>query len=191
MTNIERRSLLGGGLFGGFALAVDARRFAPLTGSDTSAEPKEGASHPARASARETPLPEPNMTYVDLEVDVMVAGGGMAGVCAALSAARNGARTVLVQDRSRLGGNASSEIRMHIVGADHHGGRSGWREGGLIEEIRLENVGSDTDRGILLSELAGVMVKAILVAVLDKAGTLIPQRVFRINGIRFSGAREG
>ncbi|MFP4173936.1 MAG: FAD-dependent oxidoreductase, partial [Candidatus Hydrogenedentota bacterium] len=42
-------------------------------------------------------------------------------------------------DRSRLGGNASSEIRMHIVGADHHGGRAGWREGGILEELRLEN----------------------------------------------------
>ena len=28
---------------------------------------------------------------------------------------------------------------MHIVGADVHGGRSGWREGGILEELRLEN----------------------------------------------------
>ena len=28
---------------------------------------------------------------------------------------------------------------MHIVGADHHGGRPGWREGGILEELRLEN----------------------------------------------------
>lgn len=82
---------------------------------------------------------EPHMRLVDLDCDVLVAGGGMAGVCAALAAARNGARVVLVQDRSRLGGNASSEVRMHIVGADHHGGRPGWREGGIIEELRLEN----------------------------------------------------
>ena len=52
---------------------------------------------------------------------MVVAGGGMAGVSAALAAARNGAKTLLVQDRSRLGGNASSEIGMHIVGADVHG----------------------------------------------------------------------
>jgi len=79
------------------------------------------------------------MTLVDLDCDVFIAGGGPAGVCAALAAARHGARVTLVQDRSRLGGNSSSEIKMHIVGADCHGSRPGWREGGLIEELRLED----------------------------------------------------
>ena len=74
-----------------------------------------------------------------LEADLLVAGGGMAGVCAAIAAARAGLTVVLVQDRSVLGGNASSEIRMHIVGADCHGSRKGWRESGLIEELRLED----------------------------------------------------
>ena len=82
---------------------------------------------------------EPNMHKVELETDLVVCGGGMAGVCAALAAARNGIRVILIQDRSRLGGNASSEIRMHIVGADRHGGQAGWREGGILEEMRLEN----------------------------------------------------
>ena len=61
---------------------------------------------------------EPNMIVVDLKCDLLVAGGGMAGVCAAVAAARHGAKVVLVQDRSRLGGNSSSEVKMHIVGAD-------------------------------------------------------------------------
>ncbi|MCA9435540.1 MAG: FAD-dependent oxidoreductase, partial [Candidatus Omnitrophica bacterium] len=82
---------------------------------------------------------EPNMTLVDLETDFFIAGGGMAGVCAALAAARNGIKVVLAQDRSRLGGNASSEVRMHIVGSDHSGARKGWREAGILEELRLEN----------------------------------------------------
>lgn len=81
---------------------------------------------------------EPSMQRVDLDCDLCVAGGGMAGVCAALAAARHGLKVILVQDRSRLGGNASSEVRMHIVGADCHGNRPGWREGGILEEIRLE-----------------------------------------------------
>lgn len=93
------------------------------------------------------------MQRVDLAVDVLVAGGGMAGVCAALSAARGGARTLLVQDRSRLGGNASSEVRMHIVGADRHGSRAGWREGGLIEEIRLEDAVRNPHRAWELFDL--------------------------------------
>ena len=67
--------------------------------------------------------------------DVCVVGGGMAGMCAAIAAARNGAKTALVQDRPVLGGNASSEIRMHICGArgQHN------KETGILEEIRLEN----------------------------------------------------
>lgn len=74
-----------------------------------------------------------------IETDLLVAGGGLSGVCAALAAARNGARVVLVQDRSVLGGNASSEVKMHIVGADCHGGKPGSRESGIMEELRLED----------------------------------------------------
>jgi len=86
---------------------------------------------------------EYNMRLVNIECDFLVAGGGMAGVCAALAAARHGAKVTLAQNRSRLGGNASSEVRMHIVGADHHGHRSGWREGGILEELRLEDAANN------------------------------------------------
>lgn len=79
------------------------------------------------------------MTSRELHCDLLVAGDGMAGLCAAISAARNGARVVLVQDRSVLGGNASSEIKMHIVGADSHGTKPGRRESGIIEELKLED----------------------------------------------------
>lgn len=74
-----------------------------------------------------------------LTADVVVAGGGAAGVPAALAAARHGARVVLIQDRSVLGGNSSSEVRMHVVGADRHGHVPHAREGGIIEELRLED----------------------------------------------------
>jgi hypothetical protein len=89
---------------------------------------------------------EPHLTLVDLDCDLFVAGGGMSGVCAAVAAARHGARVVLVQDRSRLGGNSSSEVKMHIVGADIHGARPGWREGGLIEEFRLDDAVGNPQR---------------------------------------------
>lgn len=71
----------------------------------------------------------------ELKADVVVAGGGIAGVCAAVSAARHGSTVILVQDRPVLGGNASSEIRMGIVGAK--GDQNA--EAGLLEEIQLRN----------------------------------------------------
>ncbi|WP_395089674.1 FAD-dependent oxidoreductase [Armatimonas sp.] len=70
------------------------------------------------------------------EFDVCVIGGGMAGMCAAIASARNGAKTVLVHDRAVLGGNASSEVRMWICGA--HGKNN--KETGILEEIQLENL---------------------------------------------------
>ena len=68
--------------------------------------------------------------------DVCVIGGGFAGMCAAISAARHGVRVAIVHDRPMFGGNASSEIRMWPMGAR---GRN-LRETGLFEEIILANM---------------------------------------------------
>lgn len=73
------------------------------------------------------------------EYDIVVVGGGLAGMCAAISAARQGARTAIVQNRSMFGGTASSETRMHICGANCHSSKANMRETGIIEEILLEN----------------------------------------------------
>lgn len=73
------------------------------------------------------------------DYEVVVIGGGMAGVCSAIASARHGAKTALINNRPVLGGNASSEIRMHICGADYHGFRQNARETGIIEEILLDN----------------------------------------------------
>lgn len=74
----------------------------------------------------------------EIHADVCVVGGGLAGVCAAISAARHGAKVVLMQDRPMLGGNSSSEIRMWVSGA---GSRvRNLQETGLMEEILLENM---------------------------------------------------
>lgn len=58
------------------------------------------------------------------EFDVVIIGGGIAGCGAAMAAAERGLRVALVQDRPVLGGNASSEIRVHTIGttgyADRH-----------------------------------------------------------------------
>ena len=74
------------------------------------------------------------------ECDVVVVGGGLAGCTAAVAAARNGASTVLIQNRPVLGGNASTEILVPPVGAWPGLFRSEYpldpRETGLIEEYR-------------------------------------------------------
>jgi hypothetical protein len=74
-----------------------------------------------------------------VEADVTVVGGGVAGTCAALAAARDGAETALVNDRPVLGGNASSEVRVWVNGATGGNHNKYAREGGLMEELLLEN----------------------------------------------------
>lgn len=68
--------------------------------------------------------------------DLCIVGGGLAGTIAALSAARNGAQVVLIQDRPLLGGNCSSEIRMWPRGAK---GKY-VRETGILAEFEEENI---------------------------------------------------
>ncbi len=52
--------------------------------------------------------------------DLVVAGGGIAGTCAALAAARQGLSVALIHDRPMLGGNASQEVRVWCGGEARH-----------------------------------------------------------------------
>ena len=52
----------------------------------------------------------------ELDYDVVIVGGGMAGSAAALSARQQGIRVALIQDRPIFGGNSSAEIRVHTIG---------------------------------------------------------------------------
>lgn len=79
------------------------------------------------------------MINIKKQYDLIVVGGGLSGICAAIAAARSGIPVALVHNRPVPGGNASSEIRMHICGADDHAARPNARETGIIEEIQLEN----------------------------------------------------
>jgi hypothetical protein len=83
---------------------------------------------------------ELKMEYI--RTDLCVVGGGLAGTCAAITAARAGIHAVLIQDRPVLGGNASSEVRLWTLGATSHmGNNNRWaREGGVINEIMTENL---------------------------------------------------
>ena len=79
------------------------------------------------------------MKTIEHKYDLVVVGAGLAGICAAVTAARNGTKTALVQDRPVLGGNASTEIRVPPVGATLCNFAYS-RETGLIEEIFLNNL---------------------------------------------------
>jgi len=73
---------------------------------------------------------------MDKKYELVVCGGGLAGVCAAIAGKRLGLSTCIIQDRPVFGGNASSEIRVNIGGACSF---NSWaRETGIISEIFLE-----------------------------------------------------
>ena len=76
------------------------------------------------------------------DTDFCVVGGGIAGMFAAISAARHGAKVVLMHERPVLGGNASSEVRMWICGAAGVNNR----ETGLLEELNLRSAYRNPDK---------------------------------------------
>jgi len=86
------------------------------------------------------------MRKLSHKFDFCVVGGGIAGLCAAIAAARKGIRTAIMQDRPVFGGNSSSEIRVHICGADRFGKIPNLRETGILEELRLENLRRNPQR---------------------------------------------
>jgi hypothetical protein len=65
--------------------------------------------------------------------DFVVVGGGVAGTCAAISAARHGCRVALIQNRPVLGGNNSSEVRVGLSGLIHQ--KPYPMLGNLVDEI--------------------------------------------------------
>ena len=101
--------------------------------------------HPQTSAARALPS-------LSLAADLVVGGGGLSGLCCAITAARQGAHVILVQDRPVLGGNASSEVRLWVLGATSHmGNNNRWaREGGVIDEILVENLYRNSEGNAVL-----------------------------------------
>ena len=85
------------------------------------------------------------------EMDLVVIGGGLSGVCAAVAGARKGLKTALVHDRPVPGGNCSSEIAINMNGAAQNGHSPSLyaREGGIVEEFKqnYRYYGKDRDLG--------------------------------------------
>ena len=89
---------------------------------------------------------------VHYHTDLVVVGGGLSGLCGAITAARAGIKVVLVTDRPVLGGNASSEVRLWVLGATSHmGNNNRWaREGGVLDELLVENMYRNPDSNPLI-----------------------------------------
>ncbi|MCX7826094.1 MAG: FAD-dependent oxidoreductase, partial [Verrucomicrobiae bacterium] len=88
---------------------------------------------PAMAAFRRQMLGLPDRTPDAGEFDLVVVGGGMAGCCAAVSAARLGCKVALIHNRPVLGGNNSSEVRVGLSGLIHQPPYP--RLGDLVDEI--------------------------------------------------------
>jgi hypothetical protein len=103
------------------------------TGQPAHAEEAPAPSSGSSASANRTHL---LLGAIRDDFDLIVVGGGIAGTSAAIAAARNGMRVALVHNRSMLGGNSSSEVKLF---PEDNSGHAPWiKEGGIHEEFHTE-----------------------------------------------------
>ena len=86
----------------------------------TNAGPRPPNGLAAMRAFRRKALGLPDRPEEAGQFDLVVVGGGVAGTCAAVSAARLGLRVALVQDRPVLGGNNSSEVRVWLGGRTNY-----------------------------------------------------------------------
>jgi len=98
----------------GFEGRCDAIVFTSTGGSRTAPTPPNGGEQ--IATFRRKALGLPDEPQVAGNFDLVVVGGGIAGTCTAVSAARLGLQVALIQNRPVLGGNNSSEVRVHLGG---------------------------------------------------------------------------
>ena len=99
----------------------------------TESECRPPNSDPAMAEWRRKLLGLPDDPEDAGRFDLVVVGGGMAGCCTAVSAARFGCKVALIQERPVLGGNNSSEARVGLSGLIHQEPYP--RLGDLVDEI--------------------------------------------------------
>lgn len=113
-------------LFGGTFLAGPGKAFSGKTYSDKEMQRQI-------AAAKVATLVEGNVSEA---YDLIVVGGGISGVSAAISAARNGMKVALVHNRAMFGGNSSSEVKLF---PENNAGHDPWiKEGGINEEFHTE-----------------------------------------------------
>ncbi|MBM4036310.1 MAG: FAD-dependent oxidoreductase [Planctomycetes bacterium] len=138
----------------GFEGRCDAILFTTEAGLTPPNEPKELAAFRRKA------LGLPDKPAEAGQFDLVVVGGGVAGTCAAVAAARLGLSVALIQDRPVLGGNSSSEVRVWIQGRTNLGPYP--RLGEIVRELNpkpprhcpdiKEALGDDTKLAVVKAE---------------------------------------
>ncbi len=141
--------------------------------------------------------------------DLLVAGGGVAGICAAIAAARKGVRTAIVQDRPMFGGNSSSEVRVVPYGcAQSHM----WTcETGIVNDMLLEDRASNHEhlfthgitnslydmtlgeyvrREPLLTTFLNTSVRAVDSDALDPGDPIRRRRITAVHGSQLGSEKE-
>ncbi len=84
------------------------------------------------------------------DFDLVVVGGGMSGCAAAVAAARQGIKVALINDRPVLGGNASSEIRVHTLGLKMYD---------IVDELGTEHYPNGDDGAIAATDTIETIVR--------------------------------
>ena len=176
---------------GGHELALEdlsgafARCDAILLTDDLASAPADDQTEALRAACRPQP-PVEEKTF-----DVVVVGAGPAGICAAVAAARHGARTALVSDRPVLGGNCSSEIGIATDGAStfHHPKR--WQERGIVREWNALKRPDEKGLSAAAERLVAAETNLVVLRSFRVVGTDAPSReAGRGRAIRHAEARS-
>lgn len=131
----------------------------------------------------------------EIRSDIVVIGGGLAGVCAAISAARMGCRVTLAGDRPVLGGNSSSEIRMWTRGACGAGNLFS-EEMGVLGELKLRNLQTNPYGNVIYWDeilLDGILAEENITLLLNTHITDVEMNddiILSVHGFQLGSERE-
>ncbi len=133
---LNRRSFVQRMLIALGAAGASAPLNADMFGVPTGGNDPAGSSETDSETGKPGYIRPGTIETIHRSFDVVVVGGGISGVCAAISAARNGVKVALVHERSMLGGNSSSEVR--LFPEDTCAFNTWIKESGIIEEISIQ-----------------------------------------------------